>query len=83
MKKIVMFLLCMVMLLTLTACGEKKEASLDNNGNSQKENTEVNNDEKEKEQDEIIDDEYLDDDVIIDWDEEDNTPPSVGRIIVE
>lgn len=74
MKKILVFLLGVVMLFTLTACGnDKKEETVNNNGTAQKEE-EKKQEENNQQQVNNNDDYIIDDDENIDFDDEDNGP---------
>ena len=75
MRKILVSLLVIVMLFTLTACGEK---------NDNLESTTESNVVKQGEKNEVVEDEYVDgNDEIIDFDDEDNAPYEEEIVSVE
>ena len=74
-KKIILCLFAVLLMLSLTGCGQKEEQTNNNTNNNQQENTGKNEEEKkEKTNSVIIDDE------IIEFDDEDN-PPIVNETV--
>ena len=74
MKKIFLSLLAVIMLFTLTSCGDKN-----NETGLSGESSVISHDDTAT----VEDDVYIDDDEIIDWDDEDNEPYVEEKVVVE